>query len=436
MEPSKLIPSVVKRADQLLNTTPSTEVIICSLFETLPEKRTKLSQIIAKQIDLADPDLFESNLPTLFKALRLLKTSNVALCNSYWTKVMNDIRADPSNALKTIRHTHRYMHFNNNLGGTYRHRELEQEIMKFLINEFEVGLSALIPSQFARSISFILAYGGTMFKEDLMTDFIVEKLEAMSPQLNSYDCFRISRGIQIAHELRYRYYIPTKEAPHLLRIEDILNSCAERQIRSPGLTIKELNLILKAFSARKSSRKSVLFQQIITKYDNLQVELNSRIIRDITLNLITCNYRHTKLFEKFIDYTIHNKDYVVGETLEKIITCFFGVGYNPENEEFNKVTSEMIQRDFEYMSGLSILQSCLSLCFFKALPDDLIHKVFNINFIKRLEMEIEGCYSKETYPGRVLNHVMQLNRAVCLDVPEANVPWFQQNYIEAQMSKG
>lgn len=30
---------------------------------------------------------------------------------------------------------------------------------------------------------------------------------------------------------------------------------------------------------------------------------------------------------------------------------------------------------------------------------------------------------------------MQLNRAICLDCPELNIPWFQQNYIEAQMSK-
>lgn len=30
---------------------------------------------------------------------------------------------------------------------------------------------------------------------------------------------------------------------------------------------------------------------------------------------------------------------------------------------------------------------------------------------------------------------MQLNRAVCIDFPEAGVPWFQQNYIEAQMTK-
>lgn len=87
------------------------------------------------------------------------------------------------------------------------------------------------------------------------------------------------------------------------------------------------------------------------------------------------------------------------------------------------------------MTGLSIIQGCLALAFLKALPKTLIHKVFNIHFIQRLEDEIKNCYSKATYPERVLNKVMQLNRAVCLDYPEAEVPWFQQNYIEAQMTK-
>lgn len=37
-----------------------------------------------------------------------------------------------------------------------------------------------------------------------------------------------------------------------------------------------------------------------------------------------------------------------------------------------------------------------------------------------------------TYPIRVRSHMMQLNRAVCLDYPERNVPWFHQKYIESR----
>lgn len=87
------------------------------------------------------------------------------------------------------------------------------------------------------------------------------------------------------------------------------------------------------------------------------------------------------------------------------------------------------------MSGLAIVDACLALAYYKELPGPLIDRVFNISFIQRLEDEIEMCYSKEFYPQRVLNSVMQLNRAVCLDFPESGVPWFQQNYIEAQLTK-
>lgn len=98
-------------------------------------------------------------------------------------------------------------------------------------------------------------------------------------------------------------------------------------------------------------------------------------------------------------------------------------------------SSEIIVRDFNYMNGLSIVQALLALIFYKACPQQLISMVFSSDFIKRLEQEIAMCYSKNTYPQRVMQQVMQLNRVVCLDCPEVNVKWFQQSYIEAQASK-
>lgn len=136
-----------------------------------------------------------------------------------------------------------------------------------------------------------------------------------------------------------------------------------------------------------------------------------------------------------LDYIYQNRDFVIGDTVEKLIYSCYSVGYIPANEEALGAAVDIIHRDFEYMNGLSIVQACLALSFFKMLPETLINRVFNIDFIQRLEDEIKMCYSKATYPERVLNQVMQLNRSVCLDYPEAQVPWFQQNYIEAQLTK-
>ena len=73
------------------------------------------------------------------------------------------------------------------------------------------------------------------------------------------------------------------------------------------------------------------------------------------------------------------------------------------------------------MQGISIVQALLALVFYKSCPHQLIAMVFSGDFIKRLEQEIAMCYSRNTYPQRVMNQVMQLNRAVCLDCPEVNV---------------
>lgn len=54
-------------------------------------------------------------------------------------------------------------------------------------------------------------------------------------------------------------------------------------------------------------------------------------------------------------------------------------------------------RDFNYMGGLSIVQACLALSFYKSIPDTLVARVFNIDFIRRLEEEIQHCYSKVKY---------------------------------------
>lgn len=119
----------------------------------------------------------------------------------------------------------------------------------------------------------------------------------------------------------------------------------------------------------------------------------------------------------------------------QILTCCYNFSYFPEKLEVLERSSEIIVRDFNYMNGLSIVQALLALVFYKSCPQQLIAMVFSSDFIKRLEQEIAMCYSKNSYPLRVMQQVMLLNRAVCLDCPEVNVKWFQQSFIEAQSTK-
>lgn len=48
----------------------------------------------------------------------------------------------------------------------------------------------------------------------------------------------------------------------------------------------------------------------------------------------------------------------------------------------------------ERLSGLSILQTALALSFFNKLPPSLIKQIFSTEFMDRLDVELEHCYSK------------------------------------------
>jgi len=105
--------------------------------------------------------------------------------------------------------------------------------------------------------------------------------------------------------------------------------------------------------------------------------------------------------DKLFNYILNNNEFIIGDTVEKILYCCYNLGYKPddENNEYNNnllfnYSINIINRDFNYMTGLSIIQACLALCFYKKLSDSLINRVFNIDFIKRLEDEIKMCYSK------------------------------------------
>lgn len=126
------------------------------------------------------------------------------MCNDYWSKVTREIISQPSQQENYMlaKHCHRYMHFNNNLNGTYRHIPFEKAVVKLLIDDLDKGITSLLPSRFTKTASFILAYGHTPRDKYIFPEFIVGKIEAMQEQFTIFDSLQLTRGIQIALQMR------------------------------------------------------------------------------------------------------------------------------------------------------------------------------------------------------------------------------------------
>ncbi|ENN83497.1 hypothetical protein YQE_00144, partial [Dendroctonus ponderosae] len=131
------------------------------------------------------------------------------------------------------------------------------------------------------------------------------------------------------------------------------------------------------------------------------------------------------------NYIIEYKENIVGFNVEKILHMLYQLNYEPVYEkEFFETVINIFIRDQDRMSGLSFLQGALSLCFFQQMPKSFVKQIFNVEFLDKLDVELANCYFRDKYPNRVRRVLMQLNRAVCLEYPEYNVPWFHQKYIE------
>lgn len=203
LEPAELMTALTRHAQTLFERTPTAELLACSVMYALPGKRAKLTEyakdfIYSKELSHVAP------LSTLFKILRYLKISNVHICDGYWSKVMNEIRANEAEQQNYVlaRHCHRYMHFNNNLGGTYHHKEFEKYVTGLMVEEMRTGITACIPTKFAKVAAFIIAYGHTPNSRQMLPEFVVCRIEDMAKQFRILDCLHISRGIQIALQMR------------------------------------------------------------------------------------------------------------------------------------------------------------------------------------------------------------------------------------------
>lgn len=127
LESAKLVPLLVKRAQKLLKETPSTELLSLAVLQVTPDQRTKIASMVSDILASYQISSSQSSdtLQTVFKILRLLKISDLTMCDTYWGKVINEIYStkDPNLNYTLSRYIHKYTYFNNNLGGRRQHLE-------------------------------------------------------------------------------------------------------------------------------------------------------------------------------------------------------------------------------------------------------------------------------------------------------------------------
>ncbi|KAF2345149.1 hypothetical protein FHG87_024095, partial [Trinorchestia longiramus] len=150
---------------------------------------------------LKNSSLREFELRVLYLLFRVRAIKDRVLLDKFWDVVLNNLEESSSRELfrddafarETVisRVLVRYLHFNSNLGGQYRHRNIEARIIELLQEELK-GVAGLVPSRLARMSSFVVAYSDPK----ALSGGVVARLLDSSEQFQIQDVTFITRGLQ------------------------------------------------------------------------------------------------------------------------------------------------------------------------------------------------------------------------------------------------
>ncbi|XP_017056431.1 uncharacterized protein LOC108098194 isoform X2 [Drosophila ficusphila] len=349
-EPAALKEPLKEATEKLLQSESTGDALSCAVPFAVPTQRDKYLQLFRELLYSKDGWLLPNASGHFFSVLRALKISDLGFCNTYWSGVVRELESCPEEQthLRFLRHCQRYMNFNNNLGGTYRHFDLERKLSRMCMNAVEEDIAGRLPTKFARLAAFVLAYGQTPLAWKKFPNILLTKMLAMAPQLAIQDCFLLSRGMQIACELRFRQHLPSLIGMQLSTMDSILIGCAERHLSSAEkdpLNASELSMIVRTLSHRKALKNTVVYNQALSQYKSLHCnDLSSRVVRDMAYNFNASHFFVPELLESMFGYISEQHEHITGDTVEKVLTCSYNLGYTPASIEALNHAAEVLLR--------------------------------------------------------------------------------------------
>ncbi|XP_050530459.1 uncharacterized protein LOC126899510 isoform X2 [Daktulosphaira vitifoliae] len=360
----------------------------------IPKK--KIEELLRKQFLIEKNGFSQISIGPLFNIIRNLKTSDHKIYNTYWSSILNWLyTSKPSfrENQKLLRICNRYMNFNNNMAGTFRHYKFENQMIKWLYDELNHGLSIHIPSKFSKIFSFIISYPNENIGYEISEKYVENILKNID-QYSIYDCYIMSRGLHNA--LLNRKKKTSKFLDQYIRLGKALNKQSKVLLTQNSLNINQVNVMFRGYNHRYNIGDPELFYKIIDKYKSFTLsDYSSRSVRELIHNLSIADWYDGELMNSCADYCLRNHNYLLAENVEKLLTHFFIQGVSSDKfSEFLPHASGIINRDKHKMSGLNFMRASLALCYFYSLPSTITDYLFSVEFLERLDEELNHCYAK------------------------------------------
>ncbi|KAM8856500.1 FAST kinase domain-containing protein 1, mitochondrial isoform 2-T2 [Spinachia spinachia] len=257
----------------------------------------------------------------------------------------------------------------------------------------------------------------------------ISRLEAMVTQCNLRNLNTVAWtiGKWVRNDPSYRHNTPSR----YVRLLQRLNLFAHERLR----TADRLDLLLEELKYMSGDWfEEMLLEETMSTLERMTGQVNCTNVAELAVFLTRTNYLCPPLMERIASVAVKDIDKMHHSMIYDMLLPFSVLNYDPEQAD--ELYDACIQRFIPHISSfdphwLVLLAYTLSVadCF----PEEMSREIFSIDFLRKLDTQLETLADSLNIRTRM--GLMQLNRAVCLECPGIQVPWFHERYCQGLQKK-
>lgn len=303
----------------------------------------------------------------------------------------------------------------------FQNKELFMKLRELILSHLE---ASVMPSEICILVSAL-----SMLPSSRLDQTALSRIEAILPQCDFKELSDIVvsllRWIQNDHTCLAG---PARQQLNLLRKLDHWGHHRLQQSTSLDLLWEELK-VLKGEWLQES-----LVEESVAALEHFVDEIDGTNVAKIASFLSKTNYLSTVILDRIASVVVQQIEKIHPFSIPATILPFSVLNYDPpQRDEFLGACVQCLNSYKGKLDPVTLVFVGFSLATLEYFPEDLLKKMFTIKFLARLDSQLEILPS--SLSTRVQFRLMELNRAVSLECPEFQTPWFHDRFCQGHYNK-
>ncbi|XP_030435295.1 FAST kinase domain-containing protein 1, mitochondrial isoform X4 [Gopherus evgoodei] len=270
----------------------------------------------------------------------------------------------------------------------------------------------------------------SMLPSSQVDEVVINRVDAVWPQCNLSDLSSFATALVrwVRHDQSHQQ---STSGPSAKLLQKLSNCGYQRLQKASDLDqlLEELRYISGEWF------EEILVEETINTCQRLMDQITWMNVLEFSSFLIKTNYRCTPLLDRIASVAVQHMSKIHPSGTYNLLLPFTVMNYEPpQSEEFFETCIQHFSSHLGCFEPHLLVLLGYSLAIAEYFPPALINAIFNVDFLTKLDAQLE--ILPDTLNWRVRLRLMELNRAVCLECPEFQIPWFHERYCQQMQRKG